>query len=421
MERTNIHIMPNTNDNDRQTIIREQEAHLRNTPFPEERISDPTNEDLQDVVSQHQSSKQLQIDNQPSPDLSPEDTTRRKNNSHKQIKGEMRKAVEKYLAVHKEKVKPSDLASIFSINEKYAAYIIKLYKRNGNLAIKDTKRGRKCKVKKEDLSYLIDCMKENCRITDKELAKKLSDRLNLPKSIHSTSILHYRHKLMPEMDLDKWTVKMVSIRGENANSPENKVKRKEVMRKLKYYHQEMLTLVFIDETHFEFRKNWGRGKAPAGEKALYEGKLLTTTFNAITAISPKGPLLCHVYIKERINSEKFLIFYRELLAMMGDEQCCFFLDNATVHRKEDIISLTEERNQIVLFNVPYSSEANPIENFFGIWKGYVSKESPNANGIEELKSIIINGFQSVSVGCCQNIIRKVTNEIFERIENEEDL
>ena len=70
---------------------------------------------------------------------------------------------------------------------------------------------------------------------------------------------------------------------------------------------------------------------------------------------------------------------------------------------------------------PTEQDLQNVENFFGIWKGYVRKNSPSVNTLEELKSVVVNGFNYISVGMCQNTIRNVLNEIFERVQNEEDL
>ena len=62
-------------------------------------------------------------------------------------------------------------------------------------------------------------MKNNCRATDKQLGVQLGEHLGRPP-LHESTICNYRNKVMPEMGLEKWTVKRVSIRGENANKPE---------------------------------------------------------------------------------------------------------------------------------------------------------------------------------------------------------
>lgn len=118
----------------------------------------------------------------------------------------------------------------------------------------------------DHLTYIRDLLKEDCHLSDKEIAQKLCQRFNMEKPLHSTSILRYRHKIMPEMGLEKWTVQMVSKRGENCNTPQQMQERKEVMNKLLYYRKHDALLVFTGETYFVFRRNWGTGKAPDGKK-----------------------------------------------------------------------------------------------------------------------------------------------------------
>ena len=114
--------------------------------------------------------------------------------------------------------------------------------------------------------------------------------------------------------------------------------------------------------------------------------------SAISAITVNGPLLCHIHVKGTITAEKFMHFFEELLIKCGDQECCFFLDNATVHRKEDIVAAAAERNQAVLFNAPYCCEMNLIENFFGTWKAYAMKRARNIENILELKEAVGSAF-----------------------------
>ena len=199
------------------------------------------------------------------------------------------------------------------------------------------------------------------------------------------------------MGMEKWTVKVVSKRDPAANMDENKDRRIQVVKELNKWRQDERVIVYIDETHFDFRKNWGRGKSPAGEKALCIGKFSFVSMSAITSITNNGPGLCHIYIKKTINAQKFLEFFEELLILHGDQECCFFLDNAAVHRKEDVIEAAARRNQAVLFNAPYSSEMNPIENFFGVWKGKIMDKITSVKTTEDLKNLVRDSFLSFYV------------------------
>ena len=133
--------------------------------------------------------------------------------------------------------------------------------------------------------------------------------------------------------------------------------------------------------------------------------------SAITSITKNGFGCCHIYIKETINAQKFLAFLEDLLILHGDQQCCFFLDNAAVHRKEDVIEASARRNQAVLFNAPYSSEMNPIENFFGAWKGKIIDKITSVKTTEDLKNLVRDSFVSISAGLFQRTIRHMVVDV----------
>ena len=95
-----------------------------------------------------------------------------------------------------------------------------------------------------------------------------------------------------------------------------------------------------------------------------------------------------------------------------------FLDNATVHRKEDIVAVAAERNQAVLFNISYCCEMNPIGNFFGTWKTYTMKRARNIENVMELKEAVGSAFMDISAGTCQQIIKHITHVILPKVLND---
>ena len=61
------------------------------------------------------------------------------------------------------------------------------------------------------------------------------------------------------------------------------------------------------------------------------------------------------------------------------------MDNASVHRKLEIIALCAQFNVLVLFLPPYSYDFNPIEKAFHIAKAYVRRMWGEA---EENESVV---------------------------------
>ena len=71
---------------------------------------------------------------------------------------------------------------------------------------------------------------------------------------------------MPEMGMEKWTVKVVSKRDPAANTEENKDRRIQVVKELNKWRQDERVIVYIDETHFDFRKIAELGKRESSRK-----------------------------------------------------------------------------------------------------------------------------------------------------------
>ena len=421
MDEPIVRFVPIMNSEQRDQYREIRHHQLEVTPYPDRPLLQPTQEEIErahEEMTAPFSPPRQNLPVEPSP---PTEPARPKRKSHPQLTDEQRRLVEGFIANHEGKPTPEWLAKSANIDMKYAAYLLRRYREKGTLAVNKSNRGRKSKAGEEHLKYMRDCMTENCRLKDREISQMMKDKFNMETMLHPTTILNYRHNIMPKMGLEKWTVKLLTKRDPYSNTEENKDRRIQVMKELNKWRKVNRVFVYIDETHFDFHRNWGRGKAPAGEKALCEGKLNLVSMSAITAISNDGPKLCHVHVKETITADKFLEFFEELLILYGDQECCFFLDNAGVHRKEDILQAAYRRNQVVLFNAPYSSEMNPIEFFFSAWKGRIKSKITAVRSTDEIKSLVCESFRSITAGICQKIISHVLTDVQEKVLNRMDL
>ena len=68
-----------------------------------------------------------------------------------------------------------------------------------------------------------------------------------------------------------------------------------------------------------------------------------------------------LFVKGTVNAQVFLDNFRMLLSHYKGKRCIFFMDNASVHNRDDLKYLCDEANQIILFNTPYTPDLNPIE------------------------------------------------------------
>ena len=86
-----------------------------------------------------------------------------------------------------------------------------------------------------------------------------------------------------------------------------------------------------------------------------------TDYSAITAIDNIGNKPLSLFVKGTVNVQVFLDNFRMILSRYKGKRCIFFMDNAWVHNRDDLKYLCDETNHILLFNVPYTSDLNPIE------------------------------------------------------------
>jgi len=109
-----------------------------------------------------------------------------------------------------------------------------------------------------------------------------------------------------------------------------------------------------------------------------------TNISLLAAISPAKGLIhydTHTYSKEEggVTAKVFLSFIQDLLQkdIFREQSMYLIMDNATIHKEEDINDLLELRKEgrlqnrfkhYLCFLPPYSPQLNPIENVFGIWK-----------------------------------------------------
>ena len=101
-----------------------------------------------------------------------------------------------------------------------------------------------------------------------------------------------------------------------------------------------------------------------------------------------------------------------LLNQCPDRKQVFFMDNATVHRKDDIIPLVRSvKNKEIVFNAPYTPDCNAIENFFSIWKRKVEEKCNQAPTPTEMIHYIEDAFASFQTYDCLDLINNVFNKI----------
>ena len=122
-------------------------------------------------------------------------------------------------------------------------------------------------------------------------------------------------------------------------------------------------------------------------------------YTGIFAISTKGVLGWELYEKSGINADRLYEFLETHITSKYKNKL-IILDNASSHRNDKIKELVNKNNKL-LYAVPYQHFTNSIENYFSMMKARLRK-------IEGLTHSEIK--QNIS-----NVVRNIPKEKYENI------
>lgn len=128
------------------------------------------------------------------------------------------------------------------------------------------------------------------------------------------------------------------------------------------YKAQGKNIVYVDESGFaeDMPRTHGyseKGKRCYGERDWHsKGRI-----NAIGAIIDFSFLAISLF-DCNINSDIFYAWLTQDLLPKTPDQSVIVLDNATFHKRQDMIEAIKEAGHIVAFLPPYSPDLNPIEN-----------------------------------------------------------
>jgi len=302
---------------------------------------------------------------------------------------------------------------------------------NWRSLLKQGKSLEKCKnhnayrlvLKDDQLLALSDILEHDRRdYTDAGLKEELQKRFPDRPSVSTSTICRALHSdRMKQLVGRDYTWKVESRRGPRANSDENKKLRREVTAELNEYIHKGKLWVAIDETHWDLHYGKRRAYAKRGEKAFTIALPWRTQLTAIVAIDSNGKTAYVDVVKGSVDATAFSAFFRTLAEEYKDEDVVFFLDNAPVHKKEELNNGRGYENHVILFNAPYSEELNPIEMFFSQWKRIVDDRVKKWPGPNEFIEILKSAVAELSRPYIRSLFNHVQTKVFPKVATLKDL
>lgn len=252
------------------------------------------------------------------------------------------------------------------------------------------------KVKKEHIKFIKDEIMKNKTITMEILLERLNDKF---KDLELT-----RRHLRDIVKDNYISLKLTHIRhepnkrfGKYININE---KLKDFYIKIKKHN--IKDIICIDDTSINALQKRNHCYNDVGKRCVIttQSQEVFKKYTAIIAIGYKGVLGWTLYEKSGIDSIRLKKFLEDNITTKYKKKL-IILDNASSHRNETIKELINKDNTL-LYSVPYQNFTNAIEHYFSVLKSRLQKlEGLSYN---ELKLNIIKVIKDIPQEIYKNLL-----------------
>lgn len=352
--------------------------------------------------------------------LSTTPTVRKEKRKYTTVSDEVRRVITNMYKNSNGKMNIKEMAKNFGIKEDTLRRFRRKLEKGESIERSKVRRGRHTKITPDVAAKLNKMFLDKSVHSDAEASAKLKESgINVSREAIQRAMTD---GLMEKYGFQSLTMQRVYYRGDGAESPKNKERRKVVVSKLNEYMKRGYHPVFVDETHWSIGWAWNRQRGIKGEKIVVENKCRSYSITAISSITEVGPGYTLVLESSSVSAATFTSYMTRLLNCNPEEKEVYFMDNASVHRKKDLIPLVHSvKNKEILFNAPYSPDINPIETFFSIWKRNVEAKCKVAPSPRELVGIIEDTFSNIPPYECLDLINHVRKDITDDVLNGKDM
>jgi transposase len=146
--------------------------------------------------------------------------------------------------------------------------------------------------------------------------------------------------------------------------------------------------VSIDEISFVLGSKPNNGwfkKNEINEIKCNSKKIFRERYSLLVA-SSNEKILSYDMCKKGVKSDFFINFMDKLKKMDIKNEKYYLLDNARVHKSKKFNEYLNENKMKIVYNAPYHSETNPIENIFSMLRNNLNRNK-NETEVELKKSI----------------------------------
>ena len=286
---------------------------------------------------------------------------------------------------------PKICSEFGNINSKTITSILRIYRTTGRQMKnhKGSSTGSR-KLSSEDHDFIKTKIHEDVSISLKQLKAELQQERN--KIISISTI----YRAIGEFNFSFKRLQLVPVKR---NVEENMIRRRDYASS--FFVQDEDKFIFIDEMGISCstRKSGGWSAKGTTPRKVVQS-IRSKNYSVCAAISKRQLILFSVQDKP-YNTLTFTDFIGRLINKLQENNCCetnFVLDNASIHKSENLKNVIELNGYTLQFLPPYSPQLNPIEEVFSKWKSYI--KSCNCTNVEELNNAILNGSFKISSNDC---------------------
>ena len=257
------------------------------------------------------------------------------------------------------------------------------------------------KITKDQVKYALKEINKNKTITMDDLLSKIKN--NYPSFELSSRQLS---RVVKDNNI---TLKITRIRHE----PNKRFgKDIDINKKIKEFYDEVKKykiedIICIDETSIKSLQKRNHCYNELGKRCVIktQSQEVFKKYTGIFAISTNGVLGWDLYEKSGINTDRLYEFLETHITNKYKNKL-IILDNASSHRSDKIKELVNKNNKI-LYSVPYQHFTNSIENYFSMLKSRLQKLDGLTH--EKLKENITNVIRGIPKEKYENIFKGAYN------------
>jgi transposase len=139
-------------------------------------------------------------------------------------------------------------------------------------------------------------------------------------------------------------------------------------------------LVYVDETGVNLAMAMRYSRAPRGERAFGRVPGTRGTNISVMAAIRESAVMTWRPVDGSVDGDRFVAFVVDHLAPLLNKGDIVLMDNARIHKSEEVRAAIEAVGARLFFTPPYSPEMNAIEEVFSVVKGVLRKIGARAVG-----------------------------------------